>query len=60
MKGKEIVKKLLKQGWMINRVKGSHHMMYNPKTNIMVPVPCHNMDLPKGTVETILKQTGLK
>jgi mRNA interferase HicA len=60
MKGKDIVKSLLKQGWMNKGVKGSHYQMENQDTGQKIPIPCHNKDLPTGTLHDILKQTGLK
>lgn len=49
---------LKKNGWEVKRVAGSHFIMYKEGQRI-VPVPCHNKDLKKGTLSAILKQTGL-
>ena len=58
MKGKELVKLLKENGWTVDRVKGSHHVMKkNGKTEI---IPVHNIDLPTGLANAILKRTGLK
>jgi predicted RNA binding protein YcfA (HicA-like mRNA interferase family) len=59
MTGKEIVNKLLCQGWRLVSVRGSHHKMEDPTGKVVV-IPCHNKDLPKGTLNAILKQTGLR
>ena len=59
MKGSEVVTLLRKNGWMLDRVTGSHHIM--TKDNVMIPVPVHKgRDLAKGTLHSILKQAGLK
>ena len=39
MKGSEVVTLLRKNGWMLDRVTGSHHIM--TKDNVMIPVPAH-------------------
>lgn len=58
MYSKELVKLLLKDGWQIVSQNGSHlKLKKNGKTEI---VPIHNKELKKGTLETILKRTGLK
>lgn len=58
MKGKELVRLLEKNGWRLDRIKGSHHVMKKgDKTEI---IPVHNTDIPKGLVNAIMKRTGLK
>jgi predicted RNA binding protein YcfA (HicA-like mRNA interferase family) len=58
----ELVKKLEKAGWKIDRITGSHHIMQNlndPK--LTLPIPVHGArDIPKGLLERLLKQSGLK
>lgn len=59
LSGKQLVKLLKKNGWKIQRITGSHHIMV--KGDKKVPVPVHgNKDLGKGLEKAILKQTGLK
>ena len=58
MTGKELVKKLKKDGWIIDRIHGSHHIL--KKDGQIVSVPCHNTDLKVGILNSLLKQTGLK
>ncbi|MCL2083266.1 MAG: type II toxin-antitoxin system HicA family toxin [Oscillospiraceae bacterium] len=59
MTGKELVKKLQKDGWKIDRVRGSHHVM--EKGDLTVSVPIHTgKDLPVGTLNDILKKAGLR
>ena len=58
MTGKELVKRLKKNGWNLDRVHGSHHIM--EKNGIMVSVPVHSgKDLKPGTLNGLLKKTGL-
>jgi predicted RNA binding protein YcfA (HicA-like mRNA interferase family) len=56
---KELIKRLLAAGFMLDRVKGSHHIYKHPNGKRTV-VPHPKKDLPKGTFHTILKQAGLK
>lgn len=55
----KIVKVLEKRGFVLDRVKGSHHIYYNPETRRRVVIPLHKKDLPKGTLFEILKQAGI-
>ena len=59
MTGKEFVKRLKNEDWELERINGSHHMMR--KDGVTVAVPVHaGKDLPKGTLNQLLKDTGLK
>jgi predicted RNA binding protein YcfA (HicA-like mRNA interferase family) len=59
MTGKELIKLMRKNGWKIDRISGSHHVLV--KRNKTLTVPVHgNRDLKKGTLEALLKQGGLK
>ncbi len=59
MSGKELIKKLLKKGWALDRINGSHHILMKGKETLTVPVH-GNKDLPKGLLNALLKQGGLK
>lgn len=58
MTGKDLLKLLLKDGWEVDRIKGSHHQM--KKDNQLITIPVHNKDLATGLLNQILKQAGLK
>lgn len=58
MKDKDLMKKLLQDGWVLVRVNGSHYVLQ--KGNKTEVVPIHGKDVPKGLLEKILKRTGLK
>lgn len=55
----EIIKILLKNGFTIDKIKGSHHILLNKDTKVRIVVPMHKKDLPKGTSFEIIKQSGL-
>lgn len=56
----QVIKLLKQNGFELTRQKGSHQIFYNPTTKRRVTVPFHRRDLPKGTLNDILKQAGLK
>lgn len=58
MTDKELLKKLLKDGWELKRIKGSHHFLQKGDQTETIPV--HGKDIPKGLLNKILKETGLK
>ena len=60
MNSKQIIKTLEKNGWKLVKVKGSHHQYKHPTIKGRVTVPHPKKDLPKGTVKSIEKQSGLK
>lgn len=55
----KVIKVLKRKGFVLDRVKGSHHVYYHPETKRRVVVPFHKRDLPKGTLFEILKQAGI-
>ena len=58
MKDKDLLKLLQKNGWKIERIHGSHHILIKgDKTEI---VHVHGRDVPIGLLNAILKRTGLK
>ena len=59
MNGKELIKLLKLDGWELDRIAGSHHIMIKDKKTISVPVH-GSRDIAKGTMNKILKETGLK
>jgi predicted RNA binding protein YcfA (HicA-like mRNA interferase family) len=59
MTPQKLIKVLEQRGFMLDRVKGSHHIYYNPLTKRRAIVPLHVGDLPKGTLQEILKQAGI-
>ncbi|QEA38985.1 type II toxin-antitoxin system HicA family toxin [Pistricoccus aurantiacus] len=60
MKSRQLIKELEASGWRLDRIAGSHHIFKHPERPGAVPVPHPRKDLPKGTVNSIRKQAGLK
>jgi predicted RNA binding protein YcfA (HicA-like mRNA interferase family) len=61
MKVKEVIKLLEKDGWYLARTRGSHRQFKNPNKSGTVTVSGKlNIDVPPGTLNSILKQADLK
>lgn len=60
MKVRELLKILREDGWMEKTQRGSHLQLEHSKKKGKVTVPVHGGDIPKGTLNSILKQAGLK
>jgi predicted RNA binding protein YcfA (HicA-like mRNA interferase family) len=57
---KNLLKILYADGWENKDQKGSHLQLIHPSKPGKVTVPIHNGDIPVGTLNSILKQAGLK
>ena len=60
-KVKQILEQLKEDGWYIASVKGSHHQLRHPsKPGTVTVAGKPSLDIPPGTLASILKQAGLK
>ena len=55
----ELIKKMLKAGWVLRSVKGSHHVYTHPDRPGQVTVPHPKKDLGAGLLHKLLKQADL-
>ncbi len=63
VKYRELIKLIKSDGWILERTTGSHMMFVHPTKHGPVVVPAGGkagQDVPKGTLNSILKQCGLK
>ena len=60
MSSREVIKLLLKDGWFEVGKVGSHHHFKHPTKKGKVTVPHPKKALPIKTVNSILRQAGLK
>ena len=60
MNSGKLIRILEEDGWLLVRVKGSHHHFKHPTKPGLVTVPHPKKDLPIGTWNGILKDAGLK
>jgi len=58
-KPQEVIKALERDGWRISRQKGSHAILAKVGARSPVVVPCHDKDVPTGTLRNILRMSGL-
>ena len=59
MTSAELIKKMLKAGWVLRGVKGSHHVYIHPDRPGHVTVPHPKKDLGTGLLHKLLKQIDL-
>ena len=58
MKVRELLKILRQDGWTEKEQKGSHLQLMHPVKKGKVTLPIHGGDIPKGTLNAIMKQAG--
>lgn len=57
---KDLDSLLKADGWQLKEIRGSHFHYNHSTKKGKVTVPNHKGDIPKGTVNSILKQARLK
>ena len=58
---RQLEKMIIADGWRRIKSKGGSHMQYEHSTKKgKVTMPFHSGDIPQGTVNSILRQAGLK
>ncbi len=58
--GNQLIKVLIKNGFALNRISGSHHILIHPQKQITVSVPVHKgKTLGRGITLSIIKDAGL-
>lgn len=55
MSSAELMKLLKKNGWVLDRVNGSHHIFVKEGVDHHITVPHPRKDLAKGTLQDVLK-----
>ena len=60
LKSTDLIRMLKADGWELVHTVGSHHQFRHPVKPGKVTVPHPKKDLPKGTVNSVLKQAQLK
>lgn len=58
--GKEFCKIVQKYGWVLKRIKGSHHIFEKAGLETTLCIPVHgNKDMKIGTLKALMKQVNL-
>lgn len=59
MRSADLIRELEKDGWILKRARGSHHVFAHPQRRGIVVVPHPKRELGVGLVAAIRKQAGL-
>lgn len=59
MRSADLIRELKEAGWVLKRVRGSHHVFTHPQRRRPVVVPHPKHELGVGLVAAIRKQAGL-
>lgn len=59
IKPKELIRKLKFLGFIQDHITGSHIILYHPVTKRRAVIPFHLQDIPKGTLSSILRESGI-
>ena len=59
MMSADLIRVLVKTGWIVDRVRGSHHVFIHPSRPGIVVVPHPKKGLGKGVVAKLRKQAGI-
>ena len=61
MKARDVIALIESDGWMLVRTKGSHRQVQHPAKPGTVTIAGNpGADIPSGTLNSVLKQAGLK
>ena len=55
----KLIKRLKKLGFVKDHQTGSHLVMYHPKGEKRAVIAMHLKDIPKGTLNSLLKEAGI-
>lgn len=59
MRSADLIRDVQKEGWVLDRVRGSHHVFRHPDRPGILVVPHPKKELGIGLVQAIRKQAGL-
>jgi predicted RNA binding protein YcfA (HicA-like mRNA interferase family) len=61
LSGKELAKILERNGWILLRIQGSHHIYCKPGSQVRLSVPIHrNQTLKVGLLRSLMKKADLR
>jgi len=55
----KLVKVLEMKGFVLDRIRGSHHVYVHPETKVTVSLPIHRKEIKKGILLDLMKQAGI-
>ncbi len=57
--GKQTVEALLRAGFIVHHIRGSHYILKHPETGRRVTIPYQRRELALKTLHSILKQAAI-
>ena len=60
MRSDKLIQEIKKQGWVLNRIRGSHRVFTHPERTGIVVILHPKKELGIGLVAAIRKQAGIK
>ena len=57
--GKQTVEALLRAGFTVHRIRGSHYILKHPETGRRITIPYQRRELALKTLHSILKQASI-
>lgn len=60
MKSKDLIKELTRDGWVLHRVNGSHHIYKHPGKAGHISIPHPKNDLGVGIITKLRKLAGIQ
>lgn len=55
----KLARALEKKGFVLDRIRGSHHVYCHPDLDVTVTIPFHKIEVGKGLLIEIMKQAGV-
>jgi predicted RNA binding protein YcfA (HicA-like mRNA interferase family) len=59
VKPREVIRALERAGFVLDRIKGSHHILWHETAQRTVVVPYHNREMKRGLLHKIINDAGL-
>lgn len=56
---KQVIRALLRAGFVLDRIRGSHHILYKDDKHPPISIALHNRDMKPGTLHRILRDAEL-
>lgn len=58
MSSREVIQRLLADGWILDRIRGDHHVYRHANRPLLAVVAHPTKDIPVGTLRSIFRQAG--
>ena len=55
----KLARVLERKGFVLDRVRGSHHAYFHPNLDATITIPFHKKEVGKGLLIEIMKQAGI-